>query len=104
MCRNEAKAAFLERQAQKDKDLQTELDTGDCGVFALVNNRLGNGSESARRIHNQTAKSSAELAQNKVDYFGSQAGSNGQDSVPQSRRGLMTGQVREHTTHCIRQE
>lgn len=41
----EAKAGFLEREGRREAEWEAEKETGDSGVFALVNGRLGDGSE-----------------------------------------------------------
>ncbi len=86
------------KQAQRSGQQQRELQTGDVGLFALINSQLGDGGEAAQKLEeagfgngrSSLLGSSAGVADSKQVAAGSQAGK----KAPPDRRGLLQQQDR----------
>ena len=84
------KQKFAEREARRQEEGALERETGDTGVFALVNQQLGDNSEAAKiQRRSQEGLSRAMSQQNKGRFNTPQ-----QAQAPQDRKSLMASRVR----------
>ena len=83
------KGKFLEREARRQAVLDLERETGETGVFALVNQQLGDGSEAAKIQQRAQDSQSQTMARNSAGLFSKAKPVPGSSS----RKDLVAGQV-----------
>ena len=90
------KQRFAEREARRQQEGAQDRETGEMGVFALVNQQLGDNSEAAKIQRRSQETSLNAMSQQSNGRFSKPQ----QVQAPQDRKSLMASRVRGSPPCC----